>query len=138
MEINRKSTKLPKTEMNREIIISEILRQIGVPPKLKGYEYLRSAILMTLDNSKFKHSLVKSVYGIIADENDTKVYCVERAMRNAIEVAWNRCDVETVESYFGYTVDASKGRPTNSEFITTISDIVSVEYSAFCNDEKVI
>lgn len=124
---------LATTKLNTEIIISEILRQIGVPPKLKGYEYLRKAILLTAKDSSLKYSMVKSVYRIIAEEHGTKVYSVERAMRNAIEVAWDRCDVDIVESYFGYTVSSAKGRPTNSEFILTICDYVSLQYPEYVN-----
>ena len=116
----RKKDFLTTTKLNKEIIVSEILRQIGVSPKLKGYEYLRKAILLTAKDSSLKYSMVKSVYKIIADEHNTKVYSVERAMRNAIEIAWDRCDVDIAEAYFGYTVDLVKGRPTNSEFISTI------------------
>ncbi len=124
---------LTTNKLNTEIIVSEILRQLGVSPKLNGYEYLRKAILLTANDSSLKYSMVKSVYRIIADEHNTKVYSVERAMRNAIEVAWDRCDVDVVESYFGYTVDSSKGRPTNSEFISTICDYVSLQYPELIN-----
>lgn len=123
---------LPKTEINLEIIVSEILRQIGIPPKLKGYGYLRKAIMIIINDSSCRYSIVRKVYRMIAEDDNTKDYCVERAIRNAIEIAWNRCNVDIVEAYFGYTVDAEKGRPTNSEFITTISDTIELKYSAFC------
>lgn len=122
---------LTATKINKEIIVSEILRQVGVPAKLKGYEYLRKAILLTAHDSSLKYSMVKSVYKMIAEEHGTKAYSVERAMRNAIEVAWNRCNIEIVETLFGYTVDSTKGRPTNSEFISTICDYVSLQYPEY-------
>lgn len=105
-----------------EIIVSDIMHQIGVPAHIKGYQYLRTAILLTVNDPELMHSVTKVLYPTIAKMYSTTSSRVERAIRHAIEVAWDRGDVDVLNAYFGYTIQNSRGKPTNSEFIAMISD----------------
>lgn len=105
-----------------ECTVTEILHQIGVPAHIKGYQFLRDAILMTMDDNEYINSVTKRLYPEIARRNGTTASRVERAIRHAIEVAWDRGDVDTLNSYFGYTIHNLRGKPTNSEFIAMIAD----------------
>lgn len=105
-----------------EIIISDIMHQIGVPAHIKGYHYLRTSILMAIDEPEIMHSITKCLYPTVAKKYKTTASRVERAIRHAIEVAWDRGDVDVLNAYFGYTIQNSRGKPTNSEFIAMISD----------------
>ncbi len=105
-----------------ECTVTEILHQIGVPAHIKGYQFLRDAILLTLEDAEYINSVTKRLYPEIAKRNATTASRVERAIRHAIEVAWDRGDVDTLNSYFGYTIHNLRGKPTNSEFIAMISD----------------
>ncbi len=105
-----------------EIVISDIMRQIGVPAHIKGYQYLRQSILLTVNDPDLMHAVTKILYPTVAKQNNTTSSRVERAIRHAIEVAWDRGDVDVLSSYFGYTIQNSRGKPTNSEFIAMISD----------------
>ena len=105
-----------------EIVISDIMRQIGVPAHIKGYQYLREAIALSIKKPDLMHSVTKVLYPTVAKNNKTTPSRVERAIRHAIEVAWDRGDVDVLSSYFGYTIQNSRGKPTNSEFIAMISD----------------
>jgi len=105
-----------------EIIISDICHQIGVPAHIKGYSYLRTAICISIENPEVLHSITKTLYPTIAKKYSTTSSRVERAIRHAIEVAWDRGDMDVLNSYFGYTIQGSRGKPTNSEFIAMISD----------------
>ncbi len=105
-----------------EIVISDIMRQIGVPAHIKGYQYLRQAIMLTVNDPELMHAVTKILYPTVAKQNNTTSSRVERAIRHAIEVAWDRGDVDVLSSYFGYTIQNSRGKPTNSEFIAMISD----------------
>lgn len=105
-----------------ECTVTEILHQIGVPAHIKGYQFLRDAILMTMENVEYINSVTKQLYPEIARRNNTTASRVERAIRHAIEVAWDRGDVDTLNSYFGYTIHNLRGKPTNSEFIAMIAD----------------
>ena len=102
--------------------ITGIIHQIGVPAHIKGYQYLRCAIMMTVENSDLINSITKELYPSVAKTFGTTSSRVERAIRHAIEVAWDRGDVDVINSYFGYTVQSQRGKPTNSEFIALISD----------------
>ena len=102
--------------------------QIGVPAHIKGYQYLRFAILMTIDDSDVINSVTKVLYPTVAKKYQTTTSRVERAIRHAIEVAWDRGDVDTLNSYFGYTIQSSRGKPTNSEFIAMIADNLRLKY----------
>ena len=105
-----------------ELTVTEILHQIGVPAHIKGYQFLRDAILLTMDEPEYINAVTKRLYPEIAKRNLTTASRVERAIRHAIEVAWDRGDVDTLNSYFGYTIHTMRGKPTNSEFIAMISD----------------
>ncbi len=105
-----------------ETQVTGIIHQIGVPAHIKGYQYLRTAILLTVENPDLINSITKELYPTVAKEYGTTSSRVERAIRHAIEVAWDRGDVDTINSYFGYTVQSARGKPTNSEFIALIAD----------------
>lgn len=108
--------------------VTKIIHQIGVPAHIKGYQYLRYAILMTVDDSEIINSVTKVLYPTVAKKFGTTTSRVERAIRHAIEVAWDRGDVDTLNSYFGYTVQNTRGKPTNSEFIAMIADNLRLKY----------
>jgi len=99
-----------------------VIHQIGVPAHIKGYQYLRTAIMMTIEDSDIINSVTKILYPSVAKRYATTSSRVERAIRHAIEVAWDRGDIETLNSYFGYTIQNNRGKPTNSEFIAMIAD----------------
>ncbi len=111
-----------------EAQITRIIHQIGVPAHIKGYQYLRTAILMTVNDSDIINSVTKVLYPSVAKKYQTTTSRVERAIRHAIEVAWDRGDVDTLNSYFGYTVQNDRGKPTNSEFIAMIADNLRLKY----------
>ena len=124
--------KIMKEEENArpdvESQVTKIIHQIGVPAHIKGYQYLRSAILMTIEDSDIINSVTKVLYPTVAKRYKTTTSRVERAIRHAIEVAWDRGDVDTLNSYFGYTIQNSRGKPTNSEFIAMIADNLRLRY----------
>ena len=105
-----------------EVVISDIMRQIGVPAHIKGYQYLRTAIKLSVEDSDMLGSVTKLLYPTVAKIFNTTSSRVERAIRHAIEVAWDRGDVDVLSSYFVYTIQSQRGKPTNSEFIAMISD----------------
>lgn len=109
-------------EPSLEIQVTEILHQIGVPAHIKGYHYLRDSIIMAIETPDIINSVTKQLYPGVAKRYDTTASRVERAIRHAIEVAWDRGDVDILNSYFGYTIHNTRGKPTNSEFIAMISD----------------
>ncbi len=111
-----------------EAQVTKIIHQIGVPAHIKGYQYLRCAILMAIDDSEVINSVTKVLYPSVAKKYATTTSRVERAIRHAIEVAWDRGDVDTLNSYFGYTIQNSRGKPTNSEFIAMIADNLRLKY----------
>ena len=114
-----------------ELTVTEILHQIGVPAHIKGYQFLRDAILLTMDEPDYINAVTKRLYPEIAKKNGTTASRVERAIRHAIEVAWDRGDVDTLNSYFGYTIHNLRGKPTNSEFIAMIADKMRLDKRAF-------
>lgn len=109
-----------------EYMISDIMHQIGVPAHIKGYLYLRTAIMLCIGDSEMLGSVTKILYPTVAKKYNTTSSRVERAIRHAIEVAWGRGDVDVLSSYFGYTIQAQRGKPTNSEFIAMISDKIKL------------
>ena len=126
---NHTSSIQPITEnTDLEAQVTKIIHQIGVPAHIKGYQYLRSAILMTIDDNEIINSVTKVLYPTVAKKYQTTTSRVERAIRHAIEVAWDRGDVDTLNSYFGYTIHNSRGKPTNSEFIAMIADNLRLKY----------
>ncbi|MBQ9980032.1 MAG: sporulation transcription factor Spo0A [Oscillospiraceae bacterium] len=102
--------------------VTEVIHEIGVPAHIKGYQYLREAIICAIEDMEVINAITKVLYPKVAKTFNTTPSRVERAIRHAIEVAWDRGDIETLQKYFGYTVSNSKGKPTNSEFIALISD----------------
>jgi len=108
--------------------ITSIIQAIGVPANIKGYRYLRTAIGMVVDDVEIMEAVTKELYPAVAEKYDTTPTRVERAIRHAIEVAWNRGNTEATARYFGYTVDSARGKPTNSEFIALIADRVRMLY----------
>lgn len=113
-----------------EVTISDVMREIGVPAHIKGYQYLRQSIVLTVKDPELMHAVTKLLYPTVAKTNHTTPSRVERAIRHAIEVAWDRGDVDVLSSYFGYTIQNSRGKPTNSEFIAMISDKLRLEMKA--------
>ena len=111
-----------------EAQVTKIIHQIGVPAHIKGYQYLRTAILMTIEDNDVINSVTKVLYPTVAKKYQTTTSRVERAIRHAIEVAWDRGDIDTLNSYFGYTIQNSRGKPTNSEFIAMIADNLRLRY----------
>lgn len=105
-----------------ENCVSELMRQIGVPAHIRGYKYIRQAILLSLEDGEMLNAITKQLYPTVAKTYKTTPSRVERAIRHAIEVAWTRGDIEVLTSMFGYTVKTSKGKPTNGEFISMLTD----------------
>ena len=121
----------PAEEQPREVVlknmVTNVIHEIGVPAHIKGYQYLREAIMIAVDDMDVINAVTKVLYPEVAKRFGTTASRVERAIRHAIEVAWDRGDLETLQKYFGYTVSNSKGKPTNSEFIAMISDRLVLE-----------
>ena len=116
-----------KNQENLEALVTNIIHEVGVPAHIKGYQYLREAIMMVIKDTDVINQITKQLYPEIADKYHTTPSRVERAIRHAIEVAWGRGEQSAVENIFGYTVSAAKGKPTNSEFIAMISDKLRLE-----------
>lgn len=113
---------------NLEVVVTDIIHQIGVPAHIKGYHYLREAIIQSvLDASKLE-SVTKVLYPSVAKKFMTTSSRVERAIRHAIEIAWDRGNLDTLNSFFGYTINTGKGKPTNSEFVALITDKIRLKY----------
>lgn len=108
--------------------VTDMIHEIGVPAHIKGYQYLREAIMMSVEDIEMLSSITKVLYPSIAEKYDTTPSRVERAIRHAIEVAWNRGRMETLNALFGYTISTGKGKPTNSEFIALIADKIRLSY----------
>ena len=116
-----------KNEDSLEALVTNVIHEVGVPAHIKGYQYLREAIMMVVNDIDIINQITKQLYPEIAQKYRTTPSRVERAIRHAIEVAWGRGEPAMVESIFGYTVSASKGKPTNSEFIAMIADKLRLE-----------
>jgi two-component system response regulator (stage 0 sporulation protein A) len=129
LKIKFKSTQTSSLDKknNLEVEITNIIHEIGVPAHIKGYFYLREAIYMVIHNVELLSAVTKVLYPTIAQKFNTTPSRVERAIRHAIEVAWNRGCIETIDDLFGYTIPHDKGKPTNSEFIAMISDKLRME-----------
>lgn len=113
-----------------EVRITNIIHDVGVPAHIKGYQYIREAILLAVQNEDIINAVTKTLYPTLAAKFDTTPSRVERAIRHAIEVAWNRGQIEMHDKIFGYTVNSNKGKPTNSEFIAMIADKLRLEDKA--------
>jgi len=127
---NRVVQEKPKPAENRDLEqdVTDMIHEIGVPAHIKGYQYLREAIMMSVDDPGMISSITKILYPTIAKRFQTTPSRVERAIRHAIEVAWSRGRMETLDALFGYTIDTGKGKPTNSEFIALIADRIRLSY----------
>ena len=108
--------------------VTDMIHEIGVPAHIKGYQYLREAIMMSVQDVEMLGSITKVLYPTIAKRYQTTPSRVERAIRHAIEVAWSRGRMETLDALFGYTINTGKGKPTNSEFIALIADKIRLQY----------
>ena len=113
-------------EPSLEAMVTDIIHEIGVPAHIKGYQYLREAIILTINDMDVINAVTKVLYPEVARKFNTTPSRVERAIRHAIEVAWDRGDIEVLQKFFGYTVSNIKGKPTNSEFIAMIADCLSL------------
>ena len=122
--------KTPAMLRNLEQDVTDMIHEIGVPAHIKGYQYLREAIMMSVDDPAMISSITKILYPTIAKRFQTTPSRVERAIRHAIEVAWSRGKMETLDALFGYTIDTGKGKPTNSEFIALFADRIRLSYRA--------
>jgi two-component system response regulator (stage 0 sporulation protein A) len=113
---------------NLDANITSIIHEIGVPAHIKGYQYLREAITMVYNNIEILGAITKTLYPAIADKYKTTPSRVERAIRHAIEVAWTRGNIDSISHLFGYTINISKSKPTNSEFIAMVADKLRIEH----------
>lgn len=127
-KINAFENKREYIERNLESDVTNFIHEVGVPAHIKGYQFLRDAIMMSINDMEMLNSITKLLYPSIAKKNNTTSSRVERAIRHAIEVAWSRGNMDTLEKLFGYTVSTGKGKPTNSEFIALIADKIRLEY----------
>ncbi len=123
----RANSPAARAEANLEAVVTDIIHEIGVPAHIKGYQYLREAIILTINNMDMINAVTKVLYPEVAKKFSTTPSRVERAIRHAIEVAWDRGDIEVLQKFFGYTVSNIKGKPTNSEFIAMIADYLSLK-----------
>ena len=115
------------TQHSLETEVTSVIHEIGIPAHIKGYQYLRDAIIMAINDMDILNSITKQLYPSIAKNYNTTPSRVERAIRHAIEVAWSRGKMDTIDKLFGYTVNNGKGKPTNSEFIALIADRLRLE-----------
>ena len=120
-------------EFELERRITSVISEIGIPAHIKGYQYLRNAIMMSIESPDAINAVTKIIYPTIAKSYETSPSRVERAIRHAIEVAWSRGNIDTLDSLFGYTVDDSRGKPTNSEFIAIVADFIRLESMDYKN-----
>ncbi len=120
--VGMKGNKKAISDRKVESMVTEVIHEIGVPAHIKGYQYIREAIIFTVKDMELINAVTKALYPMVAKKFGTTSSRVERAIRHAIEVAWDRGDIEVLQKYFGYTVSNIKGKPTNSEFIALISD----------------
>ena len=127
-KVNAYESKKEYMERNLETDVTNIIHEIGVPAHIKGYQYLRDSIIMSVSDMEMLNSITKILYPTIAKKHQTTPSRVERAIRHAIEVAWSRGTMDTIEELFGYTVSNGKVKPTNSEFIALIADKIRLEY----------
>lgn len=127
-KVNAYESQKAYMENNLETDVTNIIHEVGVPAHIKGYQYLRDAIIMSVGDMEMLNSITKILYPTIAKRHQTTPSRVERAIRHAIEVAWSRGKMDTIEELFGYTVSNGKGKPTNSEFIALIADRIRLEY----------
>ena len=128
IEVKQNNEKEYFSENSLENEVTAIIRDLGIPAHIKGYQYIREGIIMSINDMNILNYITKLLYPNIAKKYKTTSSSVERAIRHAIEVAWSRGKIEVIEEIFGYTVSAGKGKPTNSEFIALIADKLRIEY----------
>lgn len=121
------SSTAPKKEVDLEALVTEFIHELGVPAHIKGYQYIRTAIMMVVENMDMLNYITKQLYPEIAHAYNTTASRVERAIRHSIEVAWTRGKPETMNEIFGYTIHTGKGKPTNSEFIAMVADRIRLQ-----------
>lgn len=125
----KENVKVPQvSQIDLEKDVTDMIHEIGVPAHIKGYQYLREAIMLSVEDAEMLNSITKILYPTIAKKYQTTSSRVERAIRHAIEVAWSRGKMETLDALFGYTISVGKGKPTNSEFIALIADKIRLHY----------
>ena len=127
-KVNAYESESGYAERNLETDVTNMIHEIGVPAHIKGYQYLRDAIILSVQDMEMLNSITKILYPTIAKKHQTTPSRVERAIRHAIEVAWNRGKMDTIDELFGYTINTGKGKPTNSEFVALIADKIRLEY----------
>ena len=125
---NKRNKSVNLYKHNLQVSITSILHELGVPSHIKGYQYIRESIMMVYDNPDIIGGITKELYPEVAKRYDTTVSRVERAIRHAIEVSWNRGSWDLMEEIFGHSIDIDKAKPTNSEFIVTIADKLKLEF----------
>lgn len=123
---NKPQGKAADTDL--EFAVTEIIHQVGIPAHIKGYHYLRTAIMLSVGNDEMINSITKLLYPTVAKQYDTTSSRVERAIRHAIEIAWDRGDIDVLTKIFSYTVHTARGKPTNSEFIALIADHLRLKF----------
>ena len=131
-EISRQTERTEEKQVpvrNLETDVTNIIHEIGVPAHIKGYQYLRDAIILSVNDMEMLNSITKILYPTIAKRHQTTPSRVERAIRHAIEVAWNRGNPDVLNDLFGYTISNGKGKPTNSEFIALIADNIRLTHA---------
>lgn len=116
------------TEVNIEVVISKLFRDLGIPTHIKGYGFLKDGILLAIEDKKSLEQITKTVYPTIARKNQTTPSKVERGIRHAIEVAWKRGNTKVQNELFGYSILEDKGKPTNSEFLSAIAYYITLEF----------
>ena len=126
MSVKTGETKSESRDLEKDV--TDMIHEIGVPAHIKGYHYLREAIMMCVEDVDMLNAITKVLYPTIAENFQTTPSRVERAIRHAIEVAWSRGRMETLDGLFGYTINTGKGKPTNSEFIALIADKIRLRY----------
>ena len=130
-ELHAEPMRRPVTEHEVEQMVTDIIHQVGVPAHIKGSQFLRDAISMCVYDSEYINAVTKMLYPDIASKHNTTASRVERAIRHAIEVAWDRGDLDVLNSYFGFTIHSGRGKPTNSEFIAMIADNLRLKYKLY-------
>lgn len=126
VSVKREMSSPPVRDLEKDV--TDMIHEIGVPAHIKGYQYLREAIMLSVNNHEMLNCITKALYPTIAMKYETTPSRVERAIRHAIEVAWSRGRMETLDALFGYTINTGKGKPTNSEFIALIADKIRLLY----------
>lgn len=134
---NSDSRQQENKDARLEMIVTDIIHQIGIPAHIKGYHYLRKAIMLSIKEPEMLESITKLLYPTIAEAFNTSPSRVERAIRHAIETAWDRGDVDVLNNMFGYTISVGKGKPTNSEFIALVTDNLRLKFRLENREEDV-